>query len=79
MITWGINALNHDASIAVIDDRELKFWKRSSEYSGKAGDDKIHSELFKDALTASHGRGPALLGAETKVRRRGVGGLHTSC
>jgi len=61
MITWGINALNHDASIAVIDDRELKFWKRSSEYSGKAGDDKLHSELFKDALTASHGRGPCAI------------------
>lgn len=58
MITWGINALNHDASIAVVENGQLKFWKRSSEYSGVPGDDKIHSDLIKDAITFSGYRGP---------------------
>lgn len=59
MITWGINALNHDASIAVIKDRSLAFWRRSSEYTGLKGDDKLCSELIRDALDASGGRGPS--------------------
>lgn len=58
MITWGINALNHDASIAVLDNDELKFWKRSSEYSNVPGDQSLHSELVRDALKASGDHGP---------------------
>jgi len=59
MITWGINALNHDASIAVIKDRSLVFWHRSSEYTGIKGDDKLCSSLIRDALHASGGHGPS--------------------
>ncbi len=59
MITWGINALNHDASIAVVKDGSLAFWRRSSEYTGIKGDDKLCSELIRDALDASGGRGPS--------------------
>ncbi len=58
MITWGINALNHDASIAVVNDGELRFWKRSSEYTGVAGDQYLCSRIYHDALTASNGHGP---------------------
>jgi carbamoyltransferase len=58
MITWGINALNHDASIAVMAGKELKFWKRSSEFSGIRGDDKLNSQLVRAALDASSGKGP---------------------
>jgi carbamoyltransferase len=58
MITWGINALNHDASIAVVIDGNLKFWERSSKYSSIPGDDKIHSGLLSDAITASGHQGP---------------------
>lgn len=49
MINWGINALNHDASIAVIDN-ELKFWKRSSEYSNVPRDDKLNKLIIDDAI-----------------------------
>ena len=58
MITWGINALNHDASIAVFDNDELKFWKRSSEYTGQPGDDQLNSDLIRDSFKSAGDRGP---------------------
>ncbi len=58
MITWGINALNRDASIAVVNNGSLTFWKRSSEYSGVVGDQYICSRLYLDALNSSNGRFP---------------------
>lgn len=58
MITWGINALNHDASIAVVDNTGLKFWKRSAEYSGLIGDQYLCSRIYFDALNHSNGRSP---------------------
>lgn len=59
MITWGINALNHDASIAVIKDRDLVFWGRSADYTEIRGDDKLCSPLIRDALNASSSYGPS--------------------
>jgi carbamoyltransferase len=59
MITWGINALNHDASIAVLEHTDLKFFRRASEYSGLPGDDRLNSEIIKDAISASGYRGPS--------------------
>lgn len=58
MITWGINALNHDASIAVLTGGELKFWQRASEFTGIKGDDKLNSQLIRAALNAGGGHGP---------------------
>lgn len=58
MITWGINALNHDASIAVVEDGILKFWKRSAEYSNVKGDPELCNGLIYDAINATTGRGP---------------------
>lgn len=55
MITWGINALNHDASIAVVKNKKLIFWKRSSEYSGQPGDQELSTQLIRDARKASGG------------------------
>lgn len=52
MITWGINALNHDASIAVVNNGDLLFWKRSSEYSNVRGDERLHPRLIKEAYDA---------------------------
>jgi carbamoyltransferase len=52
MITWGINALNHDASIAVVKDGELIFWKRSSEYTNVVGDQFLCRQLIQDATKA---------------------------
>ena len=59
MITWGINALNHDASIAVVSNGKLTFWKKSSEFSGIQGDDKLHYDLIKEAISASNYLGPS--------------------
>ena len=50
MITWGINALNHDASIAIVNDGNLVFWKSSSEYSGIKGDGLLNQQLIDDAI-----------------------------
>lgn len=58
MITWGINALNHDASIAVVENGNLRFWKRSSEYTDVPGDQHICSRLYKEALNHSNSYAP---------------------
>lgn len=58
MIVWGVNALNHDASIAVVANNQLKFWKRSSEYSNVIGDDQLNSDLIRDAFRSASDRGP---------------------
>lgn len=50
MIEWGINALNHDASIAVFDKKELMFHRRSSEYSGILGDSNLNESIVSNAL-----------------------------
>jgi carbamoyltransferase len=49
MSNWGINALNHDASIAIISDK-VDFWKKSSEVSGIKRDDKLHPLLVEQAM-----------------------------
>ena len=61
MIVWGINALNHDASIAVVADKELKYWARASEFSGIPGDDKLPTGLLTDAINHSQYRGPEVI------------------
>jgi carbamoyltransferase len=48
-VIWGINALNHDSSIAVVVDGVVKFHGRSSEFSGVKGDDTIHPQLITEA------------------------------
>jgi carbamoyltransferase len=58
MITWGINALNHDASITVFKNGVLKFWKRSSEYTGQPGDDQLNIDLVRDAFKSVSEKGP---------------------
>jgi carbamoyltransferase len=61
MTIWGINALNHDASIAVVANKELKFWARASQYSGIPGDDKLPSRLISEAINHSQYRGPEVI------------------
>jgi carbamoyltransferase len=51
MITWGINALNHDASIAVVDNGQLVFWDRSSFYSSIRFDHFLNRKLINQSLT----------------------------
>ncbi len=50
MIEWGINALNHDASIAVFDSNKLVMHKRSSEFSGIIGDSDLNQGLIDNCL-----------------------------
>ena len=57
MITWGINALNHDASISVFAGDEFKLHQRASDFSGKRGDDQLNSDLVRAAINASNGQG----------------------
>ena len=49
MSNWGINALNHDASIAVVSDK-LDFWTKASDVSGIKRDDKLNPLLVEQAM-----------------------------
>ena len=44
----GINALNHDASISLIEDGEILFAGHSERYSGIKNDSDLNSALFAD-------------------------------
>ena len=54
MITWGINALNHDISIAVFEGNELK------KFNTVKGVDR-NSDIIRTSLDASSGRGPSVI------------------
>jgi len=54
MITWGINALNHDASISVVENGQLMFSRRSSEYTGITGDHFLCPQLIEDCMNYGH-------------------------
>jgi len=61
MIVWGVNALNHDASIAVFDSGKLKFWKRNSEISKISQDDNLSNQLIKEAIDSANQQGPSVI------------------
>ena len=52
----GINALNHDAAIAMIQDGEVLFAGHSERYSGVKNDSDLNSALFADSFR--HGGKP---------------------
>jgi carbamoyltransferase len=54
MITWGINALNHDVSIAVFEESELKRFETVKGVDRDSG-------IIHRALDASSGRGPSVI------------------
>jgi carbamoyltransferase len=58
MIVWGINALNHDASIAVLDNGRLKYWKRTSELTGIPKDEGLCRQIIHEAFNSANQRGP---------------------
>lgn len=49
-IIWGITALNHDASIAVIDNSSILFAGHAERYSRIKNDSKLNSKLVTAAL-----------------------------
>lgn len=54
MITWGINALNHDISIAVFEGHQLKRFETVKGVDSDSG-------IIHRALTSSAGRGPSVI------------------
>ena len=52
----GINALNHDAAIAMIQDGEVLFAGHSERYSGVKNDSDLNAALFADSFR--HGGKP---------------------
>lgn len=50
MITWGINAQNHDASIAVVENDKILFAAHSERYSGKKFDADLNQAIVDDAM-----------------------------
>ena len=44
----GINALNHDAAITLIEDGEILFAGHSERYSGIKNDQELNRQLFSD-------------------------------
>ena len=50
----GINGLNHDASISLIEDGEVLFAGHSERYSGIKNDSDLNNELMSDCY--SYGR-----------------------
>ena len=50
MIILGINALNHDAAIAMIQDGEVLFAGHSERYSGVKNDSDLNSALLADSF-----------------------------
>tara|TARA_B100000424_G_scaffold103762_1_gene78142 strand:- start:3408 stop:4901 length:1494 start_codon:yes stop_codon:yes gene_type:complete len=47
----GINALNHDAAVCVIEDGEILFGAHSERYSGKKNDPDLNQEIVDKALS----------------------------
>lgn len=50
MISWGITAQNHDASIAVIRDGEILFASQSERYSGLKQDKDLNQSMINEAM-----------------------------
>ena len=46
----GINALNHDAAVALIQDGEVLFAGHSERYSGVKNDSDLNKQLMGDCL-----------------------------
>ena len=50
----GINVLNHDACVTLIDGKEILFAGHSERYSGIKNDDKLNSAIFADVRRYGH-------------------------
>ena len=50
MITWGISALSHDASITVVQDQDILFAGHSERYSKKKNDKFLNFDIIGEAI-----------------------------
>jgi len=55
MIVWGVNALNHGSSIAVVGGKDTVHWIRNN------SSDRLTSEMVKEAIDYSGYRGPSTI------------------
>ena len=46
----GISALNHDASLTLLNDKEVVFSAHSERYSGKKNDELLNNKIFADCF-----------------------------
>lgn len=53
MVSYGVVALNHDASLTVMVDEEVVFFKKASEYSGVPNDFFLNADLIADAFAVA--------------------------
>lgn len=51
MLIWGLSALSHDGSLAVVADRQVVFAAHAERYSRVKNDPFLHSDLIAEALT----------------------------
>ena len=49
MISWGISACTHDASLAVVRDDEILFASHSERFSGYKNDAFLNPEIIMEA------------------------------
>ena len=47
----GINCLNHDAAVSVIEDSDIKFAAHSERYSRKKNDMFLNDAIMEEALS----------------------------
>lgn len=50
MITWGWTGMSHDASIAVFEDAEFRWAKRTQQYTNVVNDKTLCTSIIEDAL-----------------------------
>ena len=69
MITWGISALSHDASITVVQDKEILFAAHSERYSKKKNDKFLNLEIISEARR--HGMPDKVVWFEKPILKKG--------
>jgi carbamoyltransferase len=69
MITWGISALSHDASITVVQDKEILFAAHSERYSKKKNDKFLNLEIISEAR--KHGMPDKVVWFEKPILKKG--------
>jgi carbamoyltransferase len=68
VITWGVSALSHDASLAVLDGTELRYAAHAERFSRRKNDALLHPELIAEAL--AYGRPDAIAWYERPYRKK---------
>lgn len=68
MITWGISALSHDASLSVVDDADILFAGHSERYSKIKNDKYLNLDIVRAA--SDHGRPDKIVWFERPIIKK---------